>query len=65
MFVVSLMVDCVLVGFVICDCELIVSQTCGLDCGIVPPVLEFPQPETTSTLIGPYPGIMSIGQPCG
>lgn len=40
--VFSLKVDCVLVGFAICDCELPWSQARGLDCGIVPPVWGFP-----------------------
>lgn len=36
------MVDHFLVGLAVCDCELILSQVCGLDCGIVPPVSAFP-----------------------
>lgn len=37
-----LMADYVLVGFAICDYELILSRARGLDCGIVPPGWGFP-----------------------
>ena len=59
------MVDYFLVGFAICDCELILSQAHGLDCGIIPPVLGFLQPETSSAIIGPCPVFMAIDLPCG
>lgn len=43
-------------GFAICDCELILSRACGLDCELVPPLLGFPSAQTVERYRWPRSG---------